>query len=57
MPDNDTVVARIRLDRRGVRQLELLPVVIVENGRPAPADAAQGQRILNRIYALSDALK
>jgi poly-gamma-glutamate synthesis protein (capsule biosynthesis protein) len=57
MPDNDTVIARVRLDRRGARQVELLPVTIVENGRPASADAAQGQRILRRVYSLSDVLR
>ncbi len=57
MTTNNTGVARLRLDARGVRQLELVPVLIGENGRPAPAEGATGRAILDWFYSLSDLLQ
>jgi len=56
-PTNDTAVAYLYLDRRGVRQVELWPAVIEKNGCPVPANEAQGRAILDRIYYLSEGLR
>ena len=42
-----------RLDRRGVRQIELTPMVIVGHGRPVLPSADDARRILDDIYGLS----
>lgn len=57
MTTNDTAIARLWLSRQGVCQLELWPVVIVENGRPTPADEAKGRAILDWLYRLSEELQ
>ncbi len=49
----DTAIAMLRLDRRGVRQIELTPMVIVGYGRPALPSADDARRILDDIYGLS----
>ena len=56
MTTNDTAVARLWIDARGVRQLWLEPVVIVENGRPVPAPEQKGRAILDWLYGLSELL-
>jgi len=49
----DTAIATLRLDRRGVRQIELTPMVIVGHGRPVLPSADDARRILDDIYGLS----
>lgn len=49
----DTAIATLRLDRHGVRQIELTPMVIVGYGQPAPPSADDARRILDDIYRLS----
>jgi hypothetical protein len=44
------------LDEDGVREIEFVPVVLDENGRPFPAYGDDANAILSRIYLLSQYL-
>ena len=56
MTTNDSAVVRCWIDARGVRQVALEPVIVVENGRPVPAPEPKGRAILDWIYGLSELL-
>ncbi|MEZ4641583.1 MAG: CapA family protein [Chloroflexota bacterium] len=52
----ETAILNVWLDQNGVRQLELLPAVIQFGGQPRPAEAWEAPAILQRVYALTNAL-
>lgn len=49
----ETAILNVWLDRNGVRQLELLPVIIQEHGQPRPAETWEAEPILSRVYYLT----
>ncbi|MCA9961262.1 MAG: CapA family protein, partial [Anaerolineales bacterium] len=52
----ETAILNVWLDQNGVRQLELLPAVIQFGGQPRPAETWEAPAILQRVYALTNAL-
>jgi hypothetical protein len=54
---NNTVILNVWLDAMGVRQLEIVPVLLLNNGRPSPAAGAQATYIQQLVYDLSDDLR
>lgn len=57
LPSVLSAVLRIRLDKGGVRGLEVRPAIIDErDGRPIPVTGAAARPVYERIYSLTDAL-
>jgi poly-gamma-glutamate synthesis protein (capsule biosynthesis protein) len=57
LPSLLTAVLRVRLDRAGVRSLEVRPAVIdPRDGRPVPVTGAAARPVYERLYSLTDAL-
>jgi len=54
---NNTAILNVWLDASGVRQLEIVPVLLLDNGRPSPAAGAQASFIRQLVYDLSDDLR
>lgn len=57
LPSTLSAVLRIRMGREGVRGIEILPAVIDQrDGHPVPVTGAAAKPVLDRLYALTDAL-
>ncbi len=52
----ETTILNVWLDRDGVRQLELIPAIILEHGRPRLAEPSEAGPILSRVYYLTTIL-
>ena len=52
----ETTILNVWLDRDGVRQLELIPAIIQEHGRPRLAEPWEAGPILSRVYYLTTIL-
>jgi poly-gamma-glutamate capsule biosynthesis protein CapA/YwtB (metallophosphatase superfamily) len=50
----ETVILNIWIDRSGVRELEVIPVLIRYDGQPVPAPEEQGDRIRAIIYSQTE---
>lgn len=52
----ETAILNVWLDRDGVRQVELIPAIIQEHGRPRLAEVWEAEPILSRVYYLTTIL-
>lgn len=49
----ESMILEVWLDRQGVRQLSLIPVIVQETGQPRLADSAEAQSIRQKVYFLT----